>query len=80
MTQFTAAAGIKNPHLQTLLPRLIRKKALFEPLWQTLDTPDGDFLDLAGANLHTMIKPKTNPCLCCFTALKAASTALTPMV
>ncbi|EGQ7854166.1 hydrolase [Vibrio vulnificus] len=47
MTQFTAATGIKNPHLQTLLPRLIRKKALFEPVWQTLDTPDGDFLDLA---------------------------------
>ncbi|QPL53367.1 hydrolase [Vibrio navarrensis] len=47
MTQFTAARGIKNPHLQTLLPRFIRKKALFEPIWQTLDTPDGDFLDLA---------------------------------
>ncbi|MBG0755710.1 hydrolase [Vibrio cidicii] len=47
MTQFTAAKGIKNPHLQTLLPRFIRKKALFEPVWQTLDTPDGDFLDLA---------------------------------
>ncbi len=47
MTQFFAAAGIKNPHLQTLLPRFIRKKALFTPVWQTLDTPDGDFLDLA---------------------------------
>lgn len=47
MTQFFAAAGIKNPHLQTLLPRFIRKKALFTPIWQTLDTSDGDFLDLA---------------------------------
>ena len=47
MTQFFAAAGIKNPHLQTLLPRFIRKKALFNPIWQTLDTPDDDFLDLA---------------------------------
>ncbi|NOH69255.1 hydrolase [Vibrio rotiferianus] len=47
MTQFFAAAGIKNPHLQTLLPRFIRKKALFTPVWQTLDTPDDDFLDLA---------------------------------
>lgn len=47
MTQFFAAAGIKNPHLQTLLPRFIRKKALFNPVWQTLETPDDDFLDLA---------------------------------
>jgi predicted alpha/beta-fold hydrolase len=29
------------------LPRFIRKKALFTPVWQTLDTPDDDFLDLA---------------------------------
>ncbi|MGD8172409.1 hydrolase [Vibrio sp. TRT 21S02] len=47
MTHFTAATGLTNPHLQTLAPRFIRKKALFEPVWQTLDTPDGDFLDLA---------------------------------
>ncbi|KJY86437.1 hydrolase [Vibrio neptunius] len=47
MTQFIAAKGLANPHLQTLAPRFIRKKALFEPLWQTLNTPDGDFLDLA---------------------------------
>ena len=47
MTKFTAARGMSNPHLQTLAPRFIRKKALFEPVWQTLDTPDGDFLDLA---------------------------------
>lgn len=47
MTQFIAATGLSNPHLQTLAPRLIRKKALFEPFWQTLDTPDGDFLDIA---------------------------------
>lgn len=47
MTQFVAAKGLTNPHLQTLAPRFIRKKALFEPVWQTLDTPDGDFLDIA---------------------------------
>lgn len=47
MTQFVAAKGLANPHLQTLAPRFIRKKALFEPVWQTLDTPDGDFLDIA---------------------------------
>lgn len=47
MTHFVAATGLRNPHLQTLMPRIIRKKALFEPIWQRLDTPDGDFLDLA---------------------------------
>ncbi|MEZ8356883.1 hydrolase [Vibrio sp. 10N.222.47.A9] len=47
MTIFTAAAGLSNPHLQTLVPRFIRKQALFSPQWQTLETPDGDFLDLA---------------------------------
>ena len=47
MTIFTAAAGLSNPHLQTLVPRFIRKQALFDPQWQTLETPDGDFLDLA---------------------------------
>ncbi|WGW00594.1 hydrolase [Vibrio sp. YMD68] len=47
MTQFHPATGIKNPHLQTIVPRFIRKNALFEPIWQTLDTPDGDFVDLA---------------------------------
>lgn len=47
MTQFIAATGLTNPHLQTLVPRIIRKKALFEPVWETIDTPDGDFLDLA---------------------------------
>ncbi|WP_407331582.1 hydrolase [Enterovibrio sp. 27052020O] len=36
----------RNPHVQTLLPRFVRRKALFEPIWQRIDTPDGDFLDL----------------------------------
>ncbi|MCG7490666.1 hydrolase [Vibrio sp. Of14-4] len=47
MTHFTAARGLSNPHLQTLAPRFIRKKALFEPIWQRLETQDNDFLDLA---------------------------------
>lgn len=47
MTNFTAAKGLSNPHLQTLVPRFIRKKALFEPIWQRLDTQDNDFIDLA---------------------------------
>lgn len=47
MTPFIAARGLANPHIQTIAPRFLRKKACFEPIWQTLETPDGDFLDLA---------------------------------
>ncbi len=47
MNAFIPARGLSNPHLQTLLPRFIRQQAQFEPVWQTLNTPDNDFLDLA---------------------------------
>ncbi|PWI33693.1 hydrolase [Vibrio albus] len=47
MTTFIPAKGLANPHLQTLLPRFIRKAPRFQPVIQTLETPDGDFLDLA---------------------------------
>jgi predicted alpha/beta-fold hydrolase len=46
-THFIAAKGLANPHIQTLIPRFVRRKALFEPIWETLDTPDGDFVELA---------------------------------
>lgn len=39
--------GISNPHLQTILPRLFRRKPLLQPHWQRLALPDGDFIDLA---------------------------------
>ncbi|WP_413112801.1 hydrolase [Thaumasiovibrio sp. DFM-14] len=44
---FRPAKGIRNPHLQTLLPRFLRREALFVPRTQRLTTPDGDFIDLA---------------------------------
>ncbi len=47
MTHFYPARGLSNPHVQTVLPRIIRKKTLFNVKWKTLETPDGDFLDLA---------------------------------
>lgn len=47
MTPFKPALGLRNAHLQTLLPRFMRRSPLFEPITQRLDTPDGDFLDLA---------------------------------
>lgn len=36
----------RNPHVQTLLPLIIRRRPIFEPIWQRLNTPDGDFIDL----------------------------------
>lgn len=44
---FRPLVGARNPHLQTLLPRLVRRRAQFEPFWQRLELPDGDFVDLA---------------------------------
>lgn len=39
--------GMSNAHLQTLLPRLVRRRLLFQPHWQRLTLPDSDFVDLA---------------------------------
>ncbi len=47
MTPFSAIRGVTNPHLQTLLPRLIRRTPLFDAIHQRLHTPDADFIDLA---------------------------------
>lgn len=70
MTQFVAAKGLANPHLQTLAPRFIRKKALFEPVWQTLDTPDGDFLDIAWSEPMASQAPQHKPLFVLFHGLE----------
>ncbi|QKJ85335.1 hypothetical protein PMPD1_0355 [Paramixta manurensis] len=44
---FLPMRGMRNPHLQTLLPRLFRRHITLQPHWQRLDLPDGDFVDLA---------------------------------
>ncbi|MGV3346692.1 hydrolase [Enterobacteriaceae bacterium LUAb1] len=44
---FVPLRGLSNPHLQTLLPRLLRRRVHIRPYWQRLDLPDGDFVDLA---------------------------------
>jgi predicted alpha/beta-fold hydrolase len=46
-TLFRPLRGGRNPHLQTMLPRVIRRKLGFTPVWQRLELPDGDFVDLA---------------------------------
>ena len=45
--EFTPMRGFSNCHLQTMLPRLFRRKVKFTPYWQRLELPDGDFVDLA---------------------------------
>ena len=60
MMPFEPASGLRNAHLQTLLPRFIRRKPLFTPVEQRIETPDGDFLDLAWtgpAAQHPVSKP-----------------------
>lgn len=44
---FRPLTGASNPHLQTLLPRLVRRHVRLKPHWQRLELPDGDFVDLA---------------------------------
>ncbi|ANE75101.1 hydrolase [Dickeya solani] len=44
---FQPLPGVRNPHLQTLLPRLLRRHPALKPVWQRLTMPDGDFVDLA---------------------------------
>lgn len=44
--EFIPAKWARNPHIQTILPRILRKKPIFEPIWQRIATPDDDFLDL----------------------------------
>ncbi len=57
---FCPMPGARNPHLQTMLPRVIRRRVQFTPHWQRLDTPDGDFVDLAWSEPpeHARHKPR----------------------
>lgn len=47
MDNFTPATGLSNAHIQTLLPRFLRRRPLFNAYWQRLELPDSDFVDLA---------------------------------
>jgi predicted alpha/beta-fold hydrolase len=37
---------IKNGHLQTILPNVLRKVSLYKPRQEEIETPDDDFLEL----------------------------------
>ncbi|ACZ78592.1 alpha/beta hydrolase fold protein [Dickeya parazeae Ech586] len=57
---FQPLPGGRNPHIQTLLPRLLRRHAALKPVWQRLTLPDGDFIDLAWSEApqHAAHKPR----------------------
>ncbi|WP_371374592.1 hydrolase [Thalassotalea aquiviva] len=44
---FKPAWWLNNPHLQTMAPKLIRNKQRIKVDTETIELPDGDFLDLA---------------------------------
>ena len=74
--QFHPMRGVGNRHLQTMLPRLIRRKLRFTPHWQRLELPDGDFIDLAWSEDPS--QARHNLVWWYFTAWRGAYTALTP--
>ena len=47
MHTFKPTWWLRHPHLQTLYPALFRNTAAIELITERLDTPDGDFIDLA---------------------------------
>jgi len=55
---FNPMPGMGNPHLQTLLPRLIRRRIYLQPHWQRLELPDGDFVDLAWSENPALARDK----------------------
>ena len=55
---FVPMRGVSNRHLQTMLPRLLRRKIKFTPHWQRLELPDGDFVDLAWSEEPTAARHK----------------------
>lgn len=73
--EFTPMRGFSNCHLQTMLPRLFRRKVKFTPYWQRLELPDGDFVDLAWSEDPAQARHK--PRLVVFHGLEAVSIALT---
>lgn len=45
-SKFKAAWWLKNPHLQTIFPRLLRSNIKLQVRRERIELPDGDFIDL----------------------------------
>ena len=72
MSAFLPPLGLANPHIQTLLPRLFRRRPLFEPIWQTLETPDNDFLDLVWSEPPEQVGHNNKPIFVLFHGLEGS--------
>lgn len=72
MIPFNPVRGLSNPHLQTILPRVLRKKPLFNALWQSIETPDGDFLDIAWSEDWKTSEVKNKPIFVLFHGLEGS--------
>ena len=46
-SSYQAPWWLKSPHLQTILPTLLRKRPSLAWVWERLELNDGDFIDLA---------------------------------
>ncbi|MCL9775598.1 hydrolase [Vibrio methylphosphonaticus] len=69
---FIAAKGLGNAHIQTLIPRIIRRGTLFSPVWETLDTPDDDFVELAWSEDPHKESAKNKPIFVLFHGLEGS--------
>ncbi|WP_426369650.1 hydrolase [Pseudocolwellia sp. HL-MZ7] len=45
-SNFTPAKGLSNPHMQTMVAKWLTQKDLIPTVRETLELPDGDFVDL----------------------------------
>ncbi|WP_373054826.1 hydrolase [Vibrio salinus] len=70
MPAFQSAQHYSNTHIQTVLPKLLRRTPLFSPFWQTLPLPDNDFLDIAWSEAPHRTTSTTRPIFILFHGLE----------
>lgn len=71
-SRFSPHWSMTNPHLQTLLPRFVRKAPLFTPRWECIQTPDNDFLDLAWSEDWNQLQAYRKPIFVLFHGLEGS--------
>ncbi len=69
---FQPASGAAAPHIQTLLPRWVRRHPLFTPHKETLTTPDDDVLTLAWSEDPNHPSAQTKPLFILFHGLEGS--------
>ncbi len=69
---FNPASGGAASHIQTVLPRWVRRTPLFSPHWETLTTPDDDILSLAWSEDPEQPSAQTKPLFILFHGLEGS--------